>query len=818
MEGQSMESQIIVAAKRLSKKRNKFVDLFERNFENLQDHEKASLFLNIAKTLFDHSFFNLGIYCLEHALMYYIKIDDTYGKSACYTNLGIIYGSMGEYNKTIEYENKALPLKRKLLDKKGESNCYLNLGNAYLSLDDYTKSIEHQEKALAISIQIEDQGVKSICYLNLGNCYGSLGNYSKSVEYHKKALAIKKYIRDRTGESLCYLGLGSTYRNLGNYSKAIEYHKKALAISKEIDNRQSESSCYVNLGSTAADVGNYSEAIQYYKKALKISIEIDDKDSESFCNLLLGNAHGMMGDNKKAIEYFKRALIMAKEQGDKLLESSCYTNMGIYYEGRRPEIAYEYLKKSIELTDIIGKEIVEEDLRMDFYGVSTLQAYEHIVQVCLKLDNEKEAFEYTERSKSKTFLHMLAASNIRPSVPKINTKLKQLLSKEEKYLIRLRQFQTRRLNSDTAYDEVLGTIDGKGVSEIVDDILSKLNKIYDMIESIDREYVFIRRASPLPFEKIQEILLHKERYLNGILLVEYFIANETIIIFVISSHDFHTKVVQLSSEKLLYYIQNLEKKMVGKPGDSVNSWLELSRYLIEPISEYLSSAYAVCFVPFGLLHYIPFHALELNGKPLIRTHAVTYSPSASLLQFYKNKGTGFLKSCASFGIVFNEEAQKIADIFHTKPYLNATRENVMDNIKNDILHFSCHGNFNEKDPLSSGIQLRDDVLTAREILGLSLKSELVTLSACETGISESKPGDELIGLTRSLLYAGAASVVVSLWSVDAYSTQELMHEFYKELKNGVDKPTALQQAQIKIMQKAGYSDPYYWAPFILIEA
>jgi CHAT domain-containing protein len=230
----------------------------------------------------------------------------------------------------------------------------------------------------------------------------------------------------------------------------------------------------------------------------------------------------------------------------------------------------------------------------------------------------------------------------------------------------------------------------------------------------------------------------------------------------------------------------------------------------------LSQARLIYFVPYGLLHYIPIHALELNGDPLIKNHAVAYSPSASLMQFYKNKGSGFLKTCASFGIVFKEEAEEVAKLFDTRAYFNATKNNVFENIGNDVLHFSCHGYFNNADPLSSGIELEGGILTAREIFDLRLNSELVTLSACQTGLNESKPGDELIGLTRSLIYAGAASIIVSLWSVDAVSTQKLMLEFYKLLKDGKDKATALQQSQIKIMAKEEYSHPYYWAPFILV--
>jgi CHAT domain-containing protein len=231
----------------------------------------------------------------------------------------------------------------------------------------------------------------------------------------------------------------------------------------------------------------------------------------------------------------------------------------------------------------------------------------------------------------------------------------------------------------------------------------------------------------------------------------------------------------------------------------------------------------IYFVPYGWLHYIPMHALELNSEPLIKKHAILYSPSASLLQFYKNKPSPRFMNCATFGIVggqekytFGQEALEIAHLFDSKPFLDATKKTVLGNVNNDILHFACHGGFNYADPLSSGIELYDGVLTAKEIFNLRLTSELVTLSACETGINETKPGDELIGLTRALIYAGASSVIVSLWSVYDPSTRELMLEFYKQLKTGKDKAKALQQAQIKTMEKSEYSNPYFWAPFILV--
>ena len=451
-----------------------------------------------------------------------------------------------------------------------------------------------------------------------------------------------------------------------------------------------------------------------------------------------------------------------------------------------------------------------------------------MVPVCLRLDKDKEAFEYAERSKSKVFLYLLAASNIRPTIPvQVTSELKSLLDDEEKYLMKLRQIQTRHsrsmigstVNVRAGNGAIAVSPDRDGV-EASDHILSDLNKIYDKLEPIDPEYVFLRRGRPLPLNKIQNILSQKgNNHDNATALVEYFTTKNRTFIFVISAQEFHIKTIELSSEKLASYIQNYWREVVNYPfykGNIGSTWLELSSYLIEPISEYLSHAHQIHFVPYGLLHYIPLHALELNDYPLIKNHAVAYSPSASLLQFYKNKGSGLLKTCASFGIVFKEESEKVTNLFNTRPFLDAAKNTVVENINRDILHFSCHGYFNNTDPLSSGIALQDGILTAREIFDLRLNSELVTLSACETGLNESKPGDELIGLTRSLIYAGAASVIVSLWSVYDPSTRELMVEFYRQLKSGKDKATALQQAQIKIMQEDEYSHPYYWAPFILV--
>lgn len=352
----------------------------------------------------------------------------------------------------------------------------------------------------------------------------------------------------------------------------------------------------------------------------------------------------------------------------------------------------------------------------------------------------------------------------------------------------------------------------------VERISERLNLIYNQIDKFDTEYVSLRKADPVSPDEIRSMLCSEKK--NAVVL-EYFITKDKVFIFVVSKNGLHVEPVSLSKEKLLRYVKAYEREVVNRVdyGAIGDTWLELSNYLIEPVSDFLAKSDLIYFIPYGALHYIPMHALEFNGEPLIKKHAVCYSPAASIIRFCKNKGTDRFDDCASFGVVFEDEAEEVAGLFKKNPYLGKTanKENVLSCTGRDIIHLSCHGKFDNFDPLSSGLLLHnEEILTAREIFNWRINAELVTLSACQTGLNERTLGDELIGLTRAFLYAGAPSVVVSLWSVYAPSTQELMLEFYKLLKKGKDKATALQEAQIEVMQKDEYTHPYFWAPFILV--
>jgi CHAT domain-containing protein len=132
----------------------------------------------------------------------------------------------------------------------------------------------------------------------------------------------------------------------------------------------------------------------------------------------------------------------------------------------------------------------------------------------------------------------------------------------------------------------------------------------------------------------------------------------------------------------------------------------------------------------------------------------------------------------------------------------------------DVLHLATHGVFRADNPLFSSIKLADAWLTVRDLTEIARGAQLVTLSACETGVNGISAGDEVIGLTRGLLGAGCSAVVASLWMVSDESTARLMERFYASLRSGEPPAVALRSAMREIREQ--YDHPYFWAPFLVI--
>lgn len=316
------------------------------------------------------------------------------------------------------------------------------------------------------------------------------------------------------------------------------------------------------------------------------------------------------------------------------------------------------------------------------------------------------------------------------------------------------------------------------------------------------------------------------------ILAEYFVTEDSVVLMVAredldvpASYEFPIPISRVRR----FVIENFGGTQESGNVSDLNEeeWQQEFGGLVEPIASWSDEGDTIWFVPHDALHNVPLHTLRIEGRHLIDRNPVCYTPSASVMAYCHAKRRARRATAAVFGDSVNdlaharEEARSVAELFGTTPALGqrATRRAVRAALEQggedlDIAHFACHGYFDRSEPLKSGIVLaaerggdrsdadvREDVLTAEELLGLEMRVTLLTLSACETGINERRPGDELIGLIRSLLYAGAPSVVVSLWTVDDLSTRLLMERFYKCLR-GLSSEGAAQMTKAEALQEA----------------
>lgn len=250
---------------------------------------------------------------------------------------------------------------------------------------------------------------------------------------------------------------------------------------------------------------------------------------------------------------------------------------------------------------------------------------------------------------------------------------------------------------------------------------------------------------------------------------------------------------------------------------------ELHDCLIAPLAPRLTTARLVV-VPHGSLHYLPFHALFDGTQYLIDRFALSFAPSATVYRLCQSApasphgGSVVLATADGHAPHIQREAEEVGSVLPGARVFMGPDATV-DRLRTEgrsarFVHIATHGFFRRDNPMLSSVRLSGGDVTLADLFALTLEADLVTLSGCGTGLSAVVGGDELIGLMRGLLYAGARSVLLTMWQVDDFSTAEFMCRFYRLLIGGLDGPTAFQAAMRDVRER--FPHPYHWAPFVLV--
>jgi len=288
--------------------------------------------------------------------------------------------------------------------------------------------------------------------------------------------------------------------------------------------------------------------------------------------------------------------------------------------------------------------------------------------------------------------------------------------------------------------------------------------------------------------------------------------------------------IQTTQQRLAF---QLEKCLLGSDfvdahsGQILESTLHYLRVLhdalIAPL-ELGTMSSRLIVIPHGTLHSLPFQAFFDGEQYLMDRFEISYAPSASVLQYCMNKADISGEPPLIVGVAdelapqVDEEARVLAQLFPDARTLSgsaATRKKFEESApSSDFVHIATHASFRQDNPMFSSFKLSDGYVTAMDLFSMNCSSNLVTLSGCKSGISEVSGSDDLLGLMRGFLYAGARSLLISLWNVNDQSTVRLMSEFYRAWQGGARKGEALRHAMRETRQV--YPNPFYWAPFFIV--
>ena len=751
-------------------------------------------------------------------------------------HLGNVYRITGKYVQAEEQFNHALLIRQEKLPANHEliAAIYNDLGLVYIELD-RDKSIEYYEKALAAyeSLHGDDDPKIAIANTNLGIVYAKEKLYGDAITYYETALKIweKVYSKPHANKALVMMNLGQTYSSMGNTNVALEYYEKALTMYEAALGKKHPDVAFVQtlLGNEKIAKKKFDEGLKHYQQALIANIpNFNNSD------VLITPATDEFYNGRQLLY-----TLMYKARG---LEKKYF---GKTLKHSELALGLTTLQACDSLIDLLRQSATNESDKITLGAVAN-EVYADGVRIAFTLSDvslsdrkiyRELSFYFAEKSKSAVLQEAISDTNA-----KSFANIPNELLEEEKNLKSAIALIAQKLAQKPEAEE----------EKYLRETIFSLNRSYQdftkRLENQYPEYFNLKYNSAAPsITQLQNILTDKTA------LISYFIdeINNRLYTFVISKKKFtiDTKALPPEYDK---YITGLRNSLFFQ---EINTYKIAARKLHKLLipAKIPNAADELVIIPTGRMGVIPFETLlskessttDFKTLPyLLHQYNIRYEFSAGLALQKNHERKNITSALFCAPVTFPDkdalpdlpgtesEVNAIAELFKQKNinssvYLNAkaTESNIKSNALKEysLVHFATHGVVDERSPELSRIYLQtetdaeDGNLFAGEIYNLKLNADLVSLSACQTGLGKISKGEGVIGLSRALVYAGAKNIIVSFWSVADASTAQLMTDFYKHL---LENPSAnysrdLRKAKLGLL-KGEYSAPYYWAPFILI--
>lgn len=811
------------------------------NAKNLQQSEILNtlgfLYLNKGRNDLALDFFTHATELCEE-----LKKTESSEMALCYNNLGLVYGNTGNIGLAREYHQKALSIRNKFFGQNHVevAASYNNLGLTY-GLED--EALENYEKSYQILLKIYGEKHAKVAFSlnNIALVQLKQKHYDDALENFQKVLDIWNAIHaePHPHQAFVYTNIGRTYFEQMDYDTALEYQEMALKIyRKHYGGKHPEiANTYNQIGSIYKNLGKFDLALDNFQQAILANSPVFNKS-----NIQL---------NPKVQDYYQADLqlisFLLKAQ---TLEAR---HFGKTLKFSDLAMALQTLQSCDSLIDHIRQLRTLQNDKIALGNLAT-EIYTNAIKISLQLAEYsvsrknywQKAFYFAEKSKAAVLLEAIA-----------DTQAKQFAGIPDSLLE-----NERKLNAEIAFYE-------QKLAEKPELIIE--NQYKDQLFALNRQYEDFRskleKSFPEYFDlkfnvKIADIPTIQQKLDSKTTLISFFISDQRIYNFQVSKEKF--EVLDLPKPA------DFEKEIIAFRNSiyyrSQKTFEKQAYILYKTLFDKIlpSKTDQLVIIPDGRLGTIPFEALLTQKVKslktnlykdlpfLIKKYAVSYSFSATLFLQNPQKSTEKLASNVFLfaPIEFKadlknnfrpeletllgtqNEVEKIANLFTNKglsfdTFLrNQAQESLLKSKqlkKYRFLHFATHGEVNESQPELSQIFLaldslgkEDGSLYAGEIYNLGLSADLVTLSACQTGLGKITKGEGMIGLSRALLFAGARNLLVSLWKVSDESTSLLMIDFYKYILDNQLLNQSLRSAKLQMLTDEKFAKPYFWSAFVLI--
>lgn len=784
---------------------------------------------------------DLALETLTHAVSSLQQGNNNLATAQALTYLGQVYLNTGKYTQAEQQQLMALSLRKDVLPETHEliAASYNDLGLIYTSLD-LDKALDNYEMATAMYEKLHgrDHQKFAIANSNLGVVYLYLELYGDAINYFETSLKIweKMYPQPHPAKAFVLRYLGETYSKMNNQGTALEYYNKALQMYLASDGKKHPDVAYMYtlIGNIEKSQNKFDDALINYQKSLIANVS--DFNDENY--LMNPKGENFYSGTQLLYSLMYKAEILEERFLEKTLKITDIT------------LGLTTLQICDSLIDLLRQQTTNEADKITLGSIANevyadgVRIAHMLSEVSFKNRNEyrEQSFYFAEKSKSAVLQEAIADANA-----KSFANIPADLLEEEKSLKSAMALVTQKLSQKPSEEE----------EKYLRETAFHLNQAYAnftrQLEKGYPEYFNLKFNSTAPsIAQIQELLNDKTA------LLSYFIdeKNNRLYTYLLTHRRFAITDQSLPAD----YDKYLSGFRNGMYFSDQKTFILSARNLYKLlIPKGLPSGIDnLVLLPSGRMSIIPFEALltqSVNDNQtsfaklpyLVKKYSIRYEFSAGLLlqKKFSPQNTSITSARLLAPVSFPEkdnlnalpgtekEVDEISDLFKKKNIAcevlmrdlaseSAIKDGTLQNYS--LVHFATHGIVDEENPelsrifLQNNTEAEDGNLYSGEIYNLHLNANLVSLSACQTGLGKISKGEGVIGLSRALVYAGAKNLIVSFWSVADESTAELMTSFYQTLLQNQNETFSdgLRDAKLKMIEKGNYAAPYYWAPFILI--